>query len=277
MESVNQSRLVDDLRHNMGLRAGDRVAVHSSMKSLGPVEGGPMALIAALIEAIGGPERGTLLMPCFTKPLDEVDVLHTPCRLGLVPETFRTFPGVVLSNNRTHRVAVFGKEAVEIAGCHNRSTELGIGSPFHEFARRGGITLHIGCDLRSSSLVHVAEHMYPMPFSHAMIGYPGYEKPISLVLPDGTKRVCPPIELPGDSAGFVNLQKEMERLGLIHHGTVAAAECMRLHSLDILAIAVEMLARDPMALLCENSRCPVCPPKRKIVSDALANGADSPR
>ena len=72
-EKITQSRLVRDLRDNLGLRDGDQIAVHSSMKSLGVVEGGPATVIAALIEAVGGPGRGTVLMPCFVKPADVID------------------------------------------------------------------------------------------------------------------------------------------------------------------------------------------------------------
>ncbi len=49
--------LLDDLR-KLGVDPGDVLFVHSSFKSLGPVEGGTAAIIAALEQAVG-PE-GTL-------------------------------------------------------------------------------------------------------------------------------------------------------------------------------------------------------------------------
>jgi aminoglycoside 3-N-acetyltransferase len=263
--TVTRAEIERDLQANLGLRPGDRIAVHSSMKSLGRVEGGPVALIEALLSAIGGPAQGTLLMPCFNKPLDEVDAVHTPCRLGLVPETFRTYPGVRHSNNHTHRVAAIGREAARLAACHEGTSPLGRGSPFHEFARLGGDILHIGCHLTSCSLIHVAEYLMPLPFHAAQIAYPDYAKTITLVRTDGRREQRPPIDNPGDSAAFGVVQEALERYGLIRHGRVGQAECMRIRGLDLLATAVDLLAADPAALLCRNPRCPVCPAKRRIV------------
>ena len=49
---------------NIGVRPGDVLVVHSSLKSMGHVEGGAECVIAALTDAIG-PE-GTLILPAFT-------------------------------------------------------------------------------------------------------------------------------------------------------------------------------------------------------------------
>jgi len=264
-QTITKARIVEDLRENLGVREGDRIAVHSSMKSLGRVTGGPVTLIEALIEAIGGPEQGTLLMPCFTLPVEPCDVRNTPCRLGLVPETFRTYPGVRLSQNHTHRVAVFGKDAESIAACHIGTLPLGIGSPFHELAKRGGSIIHIGCDFRSCSLIHVAEYLYPFPFHSAQIAYPEYNRTITLICEDGSRILCPPIDNPGDSAGFCALQTEMDSAGLILHGRVGEAHSMKIRGLDILAMAFNLFSKDPAALLCKDPECPVCPHKRRIV------------
>ena len=59
----SSSDLSQDLRR-LGVQAGDTLFVHSSYKSLGPVRGGAIAVIAALEDAIG--PDGLLLMPSFT-------------------------------------------------------------------------------------------------------------------------------------------------------------------------------------------------------------------
>ncbi len=46
---------------DLGVDAGDTLLVHSSYKSLGPVEGGPQTVIDALLAALG--PDGTLIMP----------------------------------------------------------------------------------------------------------------------------------------------------------------------------------------------------------------------
>ena len=77
----------------LGVEPGDVLVVHSSFRAVGPVEGGPTALILALMDAVG-PE-GTLVMPSMTDRDDELfDPKRTPCRhLGIVPDTFWRMPG----------------------------------------------------------------------------------------------------------------------------------------------------------------------------------------
>ncbi|MBA3710440.1 MAG: AAC(3) family N-acetyltransferase [Planctomycetes bacterium] len=261
-----RSDLVRGLRDALGLSAGDLIAVHSSMKSLGPVHGGASTVIAALLEAVEAPACGTVLMPCFTHPLDEVDVARTPCRLGLIPETFRTWPGVRLSDNHTHRVAVFGREAEAIAASHVGTAPLGPGSPLHQLALRGGSVIHLGCDFRSCSLIHVAEFLAPLPFHAAGIAYPDWDKDIVMIRGDGTRVVCPPIDNPGDSAGFLVVQRDLERRGLLHRADVGSAACLRARGSDILDSALAILAEDPLALLCADHACPVCGRKRQAAN-----------
>lgn len=273
-EAITKARIARDLRENLGLAPGDRIAVHSSMKSLGRVEGGPIAVIEALIEAVGGPDAGTVLMPCFTGALDVCDVRHSRSRVGLVSETFRTYPGVRLSPNHTHRVAVYGRDAQAIADCHVGTSPLGTGSPFHELTRRGGSVIHIGCDFRSSSLIHVAEHLFPLPYNDAQITFPGYDKEVTLIREDGTRIVCPPLDNPGDSQGFLVLQERMDRYGLIRHGPVGEAQCMRVRGLDVLAMAMDMMREDPAALLCRAPGCQVCRAKRRLAEAWQSGRAD---
>ena len=83
---VTKDKIVNGLR-KLGLGSGDLVTLHSSLKSLGHVEGGGQAVIRALLETIG-PE-GTILMPAFTFPLKSeeepiFDVRETPSCVGLI-------------------------------------------------------------------------------------------------------------------------------------------------------------------------------------------------
>ncbi len=55
-------RLLRDLG-NLGVEAGDVLFVHSSFRSLGPVEGGAGTVVGALEAAVGS--EGTILMPSF--------------------------------------------------------------------------------------------------------------------------------------------------------------------------------------------------------------------
>ena len=108
---------------NLGLPPGATVLVHSSMKSLGWVSGGPVAIILALEMALG--HEGTLVMPTHSSDLSDpaywrnppvpaawwpvirdtmpaFDPDLTPTRgMGKIPETFRRGRGVVRSTTPT--------------------------------------------------------------------------------------------------------------------------------------------------------------------------------
>ncbi|UCD58095.1 MAG: AAC(3) family N-acetyltransferase, partial [Candidatus Hydrogenedentota bacterium] len=103
---VTARKIVADL-HSLGLDKGVNIVVHSSLSSLGHVEDGADAVIAALLEVIG--ETGTLVMPTFTFPPEPAfDVDSTRSTTGLLTETFRKREGVYRSAHPTHSVAAFG-------------------------------------------------------------------------------------------------------------------------------------------------------------------------
>ncbi len=263
---LTKSDIEKDLRANLGIKDGDIIAVHSSMKSLGAVDGGPATFIKAMIDSIGGLSKGTLMMPCFNGPHDTVDLRSTPCRLGLVPETFRTFSGVVRSENHTHSVAAIGKHAKDLVKTHKGKAPLGIGSPFHELAKMGGWIVHIGCDMRSCSIVHVAESIANAPYLH--IAYPDYDKTIKLVVSDNESYDCHPTENPGCSRNFNVVQDELDRLGLIIKGRVGAAESMKILANNIIDVSIELImGKGYDALLCDSPSCSVCTKKRAFLKE----------
>lgn len=76
-----------------GLTADDVVLVHSSYKSLGPVDGGPQAVVDALLEVIT--PTGTLIIPTFNFNFNKGepwDVRTTPSHMGVLTEIVRLNP-----------------------------------------------------------------------------------------------------------------------------------------------------------------------------------------
>ena len=125
---------IDTLKQNLrdlSVEAGDILFVHSSFKSLGPVEGGAESVIQALEAAIG-PE-GLLLMPSFNLVKWELrsetwDHNNTPSTVGWITELFRRLPRVYRSDHYSHSVAARGKGAKAFVGGHLR--QEGYGSPW---------------------------------------------------------------------------------------------------------------------------------------------------
>ena len=92
-------------------KSGDILVVQSSYKGLGKLNGGPQAVVNALLEVVG--KNGTLIMPaynfnCWTES-HYFDAKETPSNVGVIPETFRLTPGVRRTKHPIHCLSVFGK------------------------------------------------------------------------------------------------------------------------------------------------------------------------
>ncbi len=249
--------------HRAGITAGDVLIVHSSMKSLGQVEGGPQAVIGAMQDVLS--EHGTLLMPTFShlQPDSIFRVDETPSRTGLITETFRTTPGVVRSWHPTHAVSAWGAHAAEWTAGHEHNSGLGVGSPLHRAAEAGAKILMIGCDVRTCSLVHVAEAIVRVPYL-GKVWYTGGDRTLYVITPSGQQITIPPKDPPTCSAGFGRVQQRLEEAGQLGHHRIGAADCLLFRGMDALDAAVDLLKQDPHALLCTNPKCSVCPRARAV-------------
>ncbi|NIA20800.1 MAG: hypothetical protein GWP05_02260 [Anaerolineaceae bacterium] len=166
--TVTREIIVQGLRR-LGVRSGGVLLVHSSLKSLGRVEGGPAALIAALQDVVR--PRGTLAMP--TLSYEEIgpdrprfDVRRTRSCTGLVTEVFRTMPGARRSLHPTHSLAAWGRLRDEIVDGHERCTSPGPrGSPWRRLVEHDGQILFIGCGLSANTMLHCVEEWAPVPGS----------------------------------------------------------------------------------------------------------------
>ena len=124
-----------------GLRAhgnapGDIVFFHSSLKSLGHVEGGAAAVIDGFLAAVG--QAGTVVVPTF-KLTDRVgpfgswyDHDTTPSTVGLITETLRLRPDAHRSFHPIHSCAAVGRLARDVTEPHR--TAWGRTSPWCDAA-----------------------------------------------------------------------------------------------------------------------------------------------
>ncbi len=168
-EELTTSDLVRGFR-DAGLAPGDTVLVHSSLKSLGRVDGGADAVIDALLETLGG--GGTLLMPSFQAGSEfflvdrgcRFDLRNTPSDCGMITEVFRRRPGVLRSLSPTHCVAGTGPTAERLLSGHERCRiSAGPGSPFHRLADAKGRILLLGVTHASNTSLHFVENANGAP------------------------------------------------------------------------------------------------------------------
>ena len=158
---LTQQSIADDLRR-LGVQESDALVVHSSLRSLGKVEGGAGAVIAALLDAVG--PDGLLVVPTFTYFTQVFDPTIDPCLTGLIPETARAWPGAVRSWHPTHSTAAIGNEATTLCEAHHLVGGNGLGSPLDKLAARNGKILLLGVGHNANSTIHVGE-------AHAGVAY----------------------------------------------------------------------------------------------------------
>jgi len=142
--------------------------VHSSLKSMGCVDGGAETVIRALQAAVG--DAGTLLFPALTYQTVNRDnpcfSYHgTPVCVGLIPETFRHMEGVIRSLHPTHSVCAWGKLAFELTRDHQLDdTKVGAHSPYRKLPSYGGKVLMLGCGLKPFTFMHGMEEIARTPY-----------------------------------------------------------------------------------------------------------------
>jgi aminoglycoside 3-N-acetyltransferase len=152
----------------LGVRPGGVLLVHSSLSSMGHVEGGAETAIQALLQALG--PMGTLLMPALSYDSVHSGQTHfdrhaTPCCVGAIAEAFRLRGGTLRSGSPTHSICASGPQAAQIVGDHHLdTTPVGPRSPLRKVRDLGGQLMFLGCGLRPNTSMHGVEELVEPPY-----------------------------------------------------------------------------------------------------------------
>lgn len=171
-----------------GVRAGQVVMVHTSLKSLGFVCGGAQTVIEAILECVG--DDGTIMMPTQSwKNLDPSTGVHweepeewwdiirenwpaydkdiTPTNtMGAVSEMFRKWPGTFRSDHPARSVAAKGKYAEFLTSGHDLSDIFGENSPIGKLYTLDGYVLLLGVGYDKNTSLHLADVRAEYPGKH---------------------------------------------------------------------------------------------------------------
>lgn len=170
---------------HLGVRPGDTLLAHTSLRSLGWVCGADQTVVQALLNAVG--PTGTLVVPTQTMdntdpsgwaspPVPEAwwetiraeapafDPAITPSAyMGRVPERVRTWPGAVRSAHPQTSFAALGPRAAHLMRPHPLGSALGEDSPLARLEDAGARVLLLGVGYDSCTAFHLAEYRVPEP------------------------------------------------------------------------------------------------------------------
>lgn len=242
------AELVDELRA-LGVVRGGVLLVHTSFRAVGPVEGGPLGLIAAMRGALG--PQGTLVMPTMTDGESVFDPRTTPSlHMGVVAETFWRQPGVLRSGHPGGSFAAEGPHAEAICAPQPLSPPHGPDSPVGRVHDLDGQVLLLGVGHSESTTLHLAEALAGVPYS--------VEHP-TVVLIDGRATAVPIAETDHCCRNFALADGWLQRTGLQREGPVGQARGRLFRARDEVALAREALAADPLLFLCgSDAGCEEC-------------------
>ena len=247
-----------------GLGQVDRLLMHSSLHSLGRVDGGAETLIDALLEVLG--EDGTLMAPTFNYNLEEevFDPTTVRSQTGLITEILRKRPEAIRSLHPNYSVAAIGRDAEELTREHWKAEATGVGSPIDRISRAGGSILLLGVKHDTDSSMHVGEAYAEVPYRGVPFD-PSWSRTAKVRTPAEEIVVLDLHDEPGCSTGFGIIEMPLREKGMIRDFKIDRAKCQLVKGRDVIETTVEILKQRMDALLCANARCLFCPRAREKV------------
>lgn len=254
--------LTADLRR-LGVRAGNAVMVHASLRAVGQVDGGAAGVVAALEAAVG--PAGTLLMtlgarddwewvnarPESERPLlladaPVFDSHRTPADpdVGVLAEVFRQLPGTVVNDHPDGRFGARGRLAGALLEQTPWDDYYGPGSPLDRLVRAGGRVLRLGAGEDTVTLLHLAEYLADVPAKRRVVRHH------RVAGPDGPR--VRRVSCLDDSAGIVAwsgedyfslVLRDYLALGRARTGRVGGADSELIDAADLLAFGADWMTR----------------------------------
>ncbi|MBI5545825.1 MAG: AAC(3) family N-acetyltransferase [Deltaproteobacteria bacterium] len=280
MPMLTRATLADELRR-LGVPERGLLLVHSSFRALGPVDGGPEAVVGALLDAMG--PAGTVMAPTFTTNLIDpytwpvppeererarilADIPYfdpttsRPHKMGIIAEALWRTPGTLRSAHPVTSWAARGTLAEALLKDQPLDDPEGRDGPVGRAWQRDAWVLLLGVEHDADTTVHLAESLLEMPHLEILPDrYPSRDARGARVwLPVRKTTKC--------SDGFLGLGPHLDTAGVVRRGPTGACQSQLVRSRDVVRVAANLLRRQPTALLCADPDCVHCPASRRVLA-----------
>lgn len=230
----------------LGLNTGDIVLLHSSVVSLGELEGDADTVIDAFLSVIG--YSGTLLAPCFAA-------------LGIIPERLKQRPGALISPCPVGTVVALGPAAEALCREHwVPDSPHAENTPYGRLAEMGGYICLLGVDQDRNTFLHGIEARLKLPY----LG----DVSETFTTPDGKRLNKTWHYYPGPHRDFIGLDHLLAKAGILRRTRIGTAEVRVMPAAELLAFGLELGAEHPDFVLCDNPACADCTAQRAALFSA---------
>ena len=267
--TITRELLTRDLTR-LGVRKGDCVMLHSSLSSLGWVEGGAATVVEAFLDAMG-PE-GTLLTPAFTGGAWTEHMALPDCRgvcpqdfcpsrwasrEGAIPNAALQRPGCLRGCHPTHSWIANGARCQEaLRGQRECPTPCGRGNPFEKVVEWDGCIVILGVGVDTITLWHYYEDLLE-------VDYLGYYHPEARHLSYCATGKRIQYDFPGI------MQDVVRASGIMTTGRVGRSESGLIRARVFRRFMATIMADDPDCFVLR----PADATNGDLATDALAKGA----
>jgi aminoglycoside 3-N-acetyltransferase len=270
--TVTRTEIVEGLQI-AGVELGDTLMVHSSMKSFGHVDGGPEAVIDALLDAVGA--GGHVVMPTLTATYKRKGTAPdaglafnpktTPSRVGLITDRFWRRPNAVRSEHPTHSVACIGPRASDWMAGHAETSTFGWDGPYGKYVHSDGESsklVFLGVNMSCNTTWHAVEDWLALPYmatSTALVEQNGKMEEVGVTMA--------PLGCRGFYRANDRLHQMMVDTGRIRQGRSGDCEIAVMDARFCVGETVRLELAHPGILLCDRPNCGFCTEGRdKILS-----------
>jgi aminoglycoside N3'-acetyltransferase len=249
----------------LGVREGDLLMVHASLRAIGAVDGGPSQILGALLDAVGPGgtiaafvswdrssyeetlngavlgEREREAWPAF----DPAAHPEPYAEFGALNRFICNHPAVRRSAHPDASFAAIGRRADEITSEHPLVEGYGPGSPLGRIVQAQGRVLLLGAGLDSVTVLHHAEVLADIPGKRRV----SYEVP--LATPDGkrwvraenfdTNGILDEFAVPGRPDAVESIARDYVAAGQGKRGRVGGASCRLFEAPHIVDYGVRWL------------------------------------
>ncbi len=225
---LTKEEIIKVLEEN-DFKSSDTILIHSSLKSLGPIEGGSVTLIDTLKEYF---KDGLVIFPTHTWSFmnsenQTLDLNEANSCVGALTN-IALQNGYIRSFHPTHSVCAYGKNAESYLACDDfASTPVNPNGCFGVLGKLHAKIIFIGCPLSKNTFIHSIEEKYNVSDRFTSHIYHFYSKKDDIIKEYYVRKHYSTLN-PHISNNYVKLEKPFEQLNISNIFMLGLANCLSL-------------------------------------------------